>query len=126
MCNATSESYFPVQIPIELFSIIQPPPLAFGEMGQFKFKMQNGSHIDITFEFSGIAGQDFSFDEQSLVGSVLINGSLVPSVGTYNLTVSVVNLVTPIQVDRASVNVDYKYENINIYEHLFLNINIYL
>lgn len=51
--SKTAVVYFPVQIPITNYSIIQPGVIAFDEVEKVYFKMDSGSHVELDGTFSG-------------------------------------------------------------------------
>ena len=64
--------YLPVQIVIERLTIIQPPPVAYGEPAVIYMKMDAGSHVEFSSSFGGLPSRNFSMSDATRKGYVIL------------------------------------------------------
>ena len=70
--DATYTIYMPVQIVIENLTIIQPPPVAYGELAVIYMKMDAGSHVQFSSSFGGVTARNFSMSDATMRGYLIL------------------------------------------------------
>ena len=92
-------------------SLLQPPPMPFGEWAGLYFTMTTGSNVTVTSELNGIAATNVTIDEGDGYGGsgyIILSPQQLGQVGTHIVTIEYDNLVTVDGTDTASLFVEYR------------------
>lgn len=121
-----------VQVPISLFDVDQPPPQPNDEDLVVNFRAATGTNISYTVTFyhiwegNNIEITNVSIHQSTLNGRAIIGKEYFTNrVGLYDVKVTAINLVTPLQVTTRRVIVDRPIRDAYIIIHaLYVETNV--